>query len=143
MTVRHRPITLPVDDMDRLRPTVIPHDGALPPPGPATPGMDRRQLLDTGDRWFGWVRTEPRLAGGWHTHGERDSYIYMLQGTIHVDYGPGGRERVTARAGDLVFNPAHMVHREVTDADAAELFVVRVGPGPLTTNVDGPDPDEA
>jgi uncharacterized RmlC-like cupin family protein len=104
--------------------------------------MDRRQLLDAGERWFGYVRTEARMAGGWHTHGERDSYIYMVSGSIHVDYGPGGRKRVTARAGDLVVNPAHMVHREVTDDEAAELFVVRVGPGPLNVNVDGPDPDE-
>jgi uncharacterized RmlC-like cupin family protein len=128
--------------MNRPRPIVIALDDAQPPPGPATKGMDRRELLETGDRWFGYVRTAPRTAGGWHTHGDRESYILMVAGAIHIDFGPGGRERVTAHAGDLVVNPAHLVHREVTEGDGAEAFIVRIGAGPLNLNVDGPDPDE-
>ena len=102
--------------------------------------MDRRQLVDEGDRWIGWVQTDVGLAGGWHHHGERDSYIYMLRGAITIEFGPGGTESVVARAGDLVFNPAGLVHREVTGNDGpAELLVVRIGPGPQNVNVDGPD----
>ena len=41
-------------------------------PGPPT-GMDRRQLVDVGDRWVGWVRTTPGMAGGWHHQGDRDT----------------------------------------------------------------------
>ena len=129
--------------MDGPRATVFTLDGAAPPPGPATPGMDRLELLDAGDRWFGYVRTAARLAGGWHTHGDRDSYIFMVRGSMHVDGGAGGRDRVTAHAGDLVHVPAGMVHREVTDGEAAEAFLLRLGSGPLNLNVDGPDPDGA
>ena len=128
--------------MDRPGPIIISAAGAAPPPGPATPGMERRELLDAGDRWFGYVRTEPRMAGGWHTHGDRDSYIFLVRGSIHVDSGPRGRDRVTAHAGDLVLVPARTVHREVTDGEAAEAFLLRIGPGPLNVNVDGPDPDD-
>lgn len=105
--------------------------------------MDRRQLLDRGDdRWVGWVRTEAALAGGWHHHGDRDSYIYVLRGALAIEFGPGGRERIEAGAGDFIFNPARMVHREITaPGDPAELFVVRVGPGPQNVNVDGTDPE--
>jgi len=47
---------------------------------------------------------------------------------------------VTAMAGDFIFNPAGMVHREITAPDEpADLFVVRVGTGPQNVNVDGPD----
>jgi uncharacterized RmlC-like cupin family protein len=103
--------------------------------------MDRRQLLDDGDRWIGWVRTDAGVAGGWHHHGNRDSYVYVISGSIDVEFGPGGRERVTAGPGDVVVNPHDVIHREVTGPEApAELFVVRVGPGPLTVNVEGPDP---
>ena len=120
---------------------VRPADGAVPP-GPPTAGMDRRQLLEHGDRWVGWVRTDAGLAGGWHHHGDRDSYVYIVRGAVRIEFGPGGREQVTAEAGDLVFNPAGLVHREVTEADEpAELFVVRIGSGPLNVNVDGPDPE--
>jgi hypothetical protein len=48
------------------------HPGDAPTaPGTPTPGMDRRQLVDEGDRWIGWVQTTPDLAGGWHHHGDR------------------------------------------------------------------------
>ena len=128
--------------MPRPRAIVVRHSDGVMPAGAPTPGMDRRQLIDDPDRWLGWVRTDAGLAGGWHHHGERDSYVYILRGGVRIEFGPGGRESVTAMAGDLVFNPAGMVHREVTEADEpAELFVVRIGPGPLNVNVDGPDPD--
>jgi uncharacterized RmlC-like cupin family protein len=112
------------------------------PVPPVTAGMDRREVVADGERWVGWLRTEPGLSGGWHTHGERDSYIYMISGEMRIDFGPGGRESVTAKAGDFIVNPAGMVHRETTGpGDPAEAMVVRVGPGPLTVNVEGPDPE--
>lgn len=110
--------------------------------GPPTAGMDRRELMSRDPVWAGWVRTEPALAGGWHHHGEHDSYIFVTRGTIAIEYGPGGRERVEATAGDFIFNPAHLVHREITTAtEPVEVFVIRVGTGPLNVNVDGPDPE--
>ena len=127
--------------MDERRPIVIRAREVTAPPGPPTPGMDRRQLLDDGDHWIGWVRTDAGVAGGWHHHGGRDSYVYVISGSIDVEFGRGGRERVTAGPGDVVVNPRRVIHREVTGPDGpAELFVVRVGPGPLTVNVEGPDP---
>jgi uncharacterized RmlC-like cupin family protein len=103
--------------------------------------MDRRQILDHANVWVGWVRTDAGLAGGWHHHGDRDTYVYVVSGTLTIDYGPGGRDQVRAVAGDLIFNPARMVHRETTTPEGlAEVFVVRVGPGPQNVNVDGPDP---
>ncbi|MES2208893.1 MAG: cupin domain-containing protein [Chloroflexota bacterium] len=128
--------------MEHARPILVRSDEGAIPPGPPTPGMDRRQLLDHEDRWVGWVRTAAGLAGGWHHHGARDSYIYVLRGQVTIDYGPGGRGQMTAVAGDFIFNPARVVHREITAADEpAEMFVVRVGTGPQNVNVDGPDPD--
>lgn len=126
--------------MDQARPIVVRADEAAAPPGPPTPGMERRQLLERDEYWVGWVRTDAGLAGGWHHHGERDSYIYVLRGAVTIEYGPGGRERVTAVAGDFIFNPARIVHREITAPnEPAEMFVVRVGTGPQNVNVDAPD----
>jgi uncharacterized RmlC-like cupin family protein len=126
--------------MEEARPIVVRADAAVQPPGPATPGMDRRQVFDREDCWVGWVQTDAGLAGGWHHHGDRDSYIYVLRGAITIEYGDAGGEQLTATAGDFIFNPARVVHREITGPDEpAEMFVVRVGTGPQNVNVDGPD----
>ena len=110
-------------------------------PGPATPGMERRELFAHEGRWAGWVRTDAGVAGGWHHHGDHDSYIYVLRGSLTIDFGPGGGDSVRATAGDFIFNPARLVHRETTSAGSdVEAFLVRVGTGPQLVNVDGPDP---
>jgi uncharacterized RmlC-like cupin family protein len=125
--------------MGQPRPVVVRAADGVTPLGAPTPGMERRQLYDDQDRWVGWVRSDAGLAGGWHHHGERDSYIYVLRGTVTIEYGSAGRERVMAQAGDFIFNPARIVHREITaPAEPAEFFVVRVGTGPQNINVDGP-----
>jgi uncharacterized RmlC-like cupin family protein len=127
--------------MDQPRPLVIRVSEGPIAPGPPTPGMERRQILDHATAWVGWVRTDAGLAGGWHHHGDRDTYVYLVSGSITIEYGPGGREQVHAEAGDLIFNPARMVHRETTTPEGpAEAFVVRVGSGPQNVNVEGPDP---
>jgi uncharacterized RmlC-like cupin family protein len=108
--------------------------------GPATAGMERRQLYDSAEAWAGWVRTDAGVAGGWHHHGGHDSFIYILSGSLTIDFGPGGRESVRAEAGDFIFNPANLVHRETTSPDGdVEAFVVRVGDGPHLVNVEGPE----
>lgn len=110
-------------------------------PGPSTPGMERRALAERPNAWAGWVRTDAGVAGGWHHHGGHDSYIYVLRGSITIDYGRGGRESIAVGPGDFAFNPAGLVHRETTSAEGdAEVFVVRVGDGPHLVNVEGPDP---
>jgi uncharacterized RmlC-like cupin family protein len=126
--------------VEQLRPIVIRADQGSVAPGPPTPGMERRQIMEDGNTWVGWARTEARLAGGWHHHGDRDTYVYVVRGDLTIDYGPRGREQVQATAGDMIFNPARMVHRETTGDEPAEVFLVRVGTGPQTVNVDGPDP---
>ena len=127
--------------MGYLRPVVLRAADGATAPGPATPGMDRRQIMEHANSWVGLVRTDAGLAGGWHHHGDRDSYIYVLSGGVRIEYGPDGSEHVTAAVGDFIFNPARMVHREITAPDEpAEFFVVRVGSGPQNVNVEGPDP---
>jgi uncharacterized RmlC-like cupin family protein len=103
--------------------------------------MERRQLSDEEDRWVGWVQTTPATAGGWHNHGDRDTYVFMTRGAIAVEFGPGGTQSITMSAGDFGFIPPRTVHREITgEGEPAEAFIVRIGTGPQNVNVDGPDP---
>ena len=126
--------------MADARPSVIRADQAPPPAGPPTPGMDRHEIVEREGTWIGWVETAPGFAGGWHHHGDRESYIYMISGELTLEYGPGGVESITARPGDVVVNPPQMIHREITPPGTrAELLVVRIGTGPQNVNVDGPE----
>ena len=124
--------------MTREPMVVHPDDAVAAPP---TAGMERLTVYEEGGTWAGWIRTDAGVAGGWHHHGGHDSFIYILRGALLIDYGPGGGSSIQASAGDFIFNPANVVHRETTSTEGeVEAFVLRVGDGPLVVNVDGPEP---
>lgn len=105
----------------------------------ATGGIRRFEAFADDERWVGYATTTPDAWSGWHHHGRHDTFFYLIKGTIELEYGEGGRERVAAESGDFVHVPAGLVHREGTPpGDPAEAVVVRVGQGPTVVNVDGP-----
>jgi uncharacterized RmlC-like cupin family protein len=107
-----------------------------------TPGMRRQLAFAAGGLWAGLVHTEPSAASGWHHHGDHETSLYVVRGAMRVEFGPGGREAVEARAGEFLHVPAHTVHRELNpDPDEASTAVIgRAGPGGAPTfNVAGPD----
>ena len=127
--------------MDQHDVSVLRATDAPPPPGPATSGMDRRLLVEHGDRWVGWVRVEPGVASGWHHHAERDTYIFVVAGTMRIEFGPGGSEAVEGSSGDMIVVAKGAIHREVVTSDVpADGFIVRIGPGPQVVNVEAPEP---
>jgi uncharacterized RmlC-like cupin family protein len=108
--------------------------------GPGTPGMVREVAFATDELWIGHVRTEPGVRSGWHHHGEMDTYFYVVQGAIEIEHGAGGRQQLSARAGDFAHIPRASVHREGTSAEQpGEAIVIRIGGGQPVINVDGPD----
>jgi uncharacterized RmlC-like cupin family protein len=107
--------------------------------GPSTPGMERQQAFATEDMWSGFVRTQAGMVSGWHHHGEYETVIYVLTGSLRMEFGPGGSESVEAAPGDFVSVPKGAIHRESNaSAEPADLIVVRAGRGESTINVDGP-----
>jgi uncharacterized RmlC-like cupin family protein len=108
--------------------------------GQPTPGMARQQAIQTDGIWAGHVTTEAGMASGWHHHGEYESAIYVIDGAIRMEFGPGGEEAFDAGPGDFVYVPKHAVHRESDPASApARIVVVRAGHGDPVFNVDGPE----
>lgn len=54
---------------------------------------------------------------GWHHHGEDVTMGYVLKGSIALEFGPGGSQKV----------------------EIGELVISRVGEGQLVFPVDGPE----
>ena len=107
-------------------------------PAQQTPGIRRRQAFTGEDRWIGYVETEPGEWSGWHHHGDTDTYMYVLTGSLEFEVGPA-RERLVVGRGDFALMPAGIVHRERTPPGvSAEIVLVRLGPGPAVVNVDDP-----
>jgi uncharacterized RmlC-like cupin family protein len=106
-----------------------------------TPGKTREEAIAIDGLWSGLVRTEPGVASGWHHHGEHDTSVYIVEGNVRIEFGPGGAQALEGGPGDFVHIPKHLVHREVNAGTTPSLEILsRSGTGPLTVNVDGPDP---
>jgi uncharacterized RmlC-like cupin family protein len=107
--------------------------------GSPTPGMIREEAISTERMWAGLARTDAGIASGWHHHGDHESTIYVLSGTLRMEFGPGGSEVVDAGPGDFLYVSAGAVHRESNPTDEeSQLVVVRSGSGAPVVNVDGP-----
>jgi uncharacterized RmlC-like cupin family protein len=125
--------------MSKSRPVVVhPEEGMPEPPGP-----DRRQFIDRDGRWVGWagwIQNEAGDVSGWHHHAANDTHVYVIRGSVTIDFGPGGAESIVAGAGDFFIIPSQTIHRETTSQESdLEAFVVRVGGDPEHVNVDGPE----
>jgi uncharacterized RmlC-like cupin family protein len=107
--------------------------------GDQTPGMTREQAIAVEGMWAGFVRTEPQMVSGWHHHGDYDTSIYVVSGSLRMESGPGGAEVVEAGPGDFLHVPKGAVHREGNPGnEESHIVVVRAGHGPAVINVDGP-----
>src|SRR5512145_939010 len=109
--------------------------------GTFTPGMVREQAVATDEMWAGFVTTEAGMVSGWHHHGEYQTAIYVLSGSMRMEFGPGGEQVLDAGPGDFLYVPPHVVHREGNPSEEpGTAVVVRSGKGEVVTNVEGPDP---
>jgi uncharacterized RmlC-like cupin family protein len=110
--------------------------------GERTPGMIREQAIAIDGLWAGLVRTEAHMITGWHHHADYDTSIYVVDGALRMEFGPGGTEVVEAGPGDFLHVPKGAIHREENPTDdESRIVVVRAGRGPAVINVEGPARD--
>jgi uncharacterized RmlC-like cupin family protein len=105
-----------------------------------TSGMRRRRAFEAPGLWAGVVHTAPGATSGWHHHGEHETSLYVVDGTMRLEFGPGGGDAVEAGPGDFLHVPARTVHRESNPSPAQEstAVIARAGRGAPTVNVEGP-----
>jgi uncharacterized RmlC-like cupin family protein len=103
--------------------------------------MVREEAVSTEGMWAGLVRTDAHMLSGWHHHGDYDTTIYVLEGKVRLECGPGGSTIVEGGPGDFLHLPKGAIHREGNPTDVeGRAIVVRAGHGPPVTNVTGPAP---
>jgi uncharacterized RmlC-like cupin family protein len=68
--------------------------------GPTTLGMDRQEAFATDAVWAGSIHTDPGMVSDWHHHGAYETVLYVLTGSLRMEFGPRGSMTVEARPGD-------------------------------------------
>jgi len=112
------------------------HEDALRPDPTPTAGMTRAHAITADGLTSGTVSTKPGVMSGWHHHGTHETSIYVVRGTLRMEFLGGAFD---AHAGDFIHVPAGAVHRESNPGDDANLAVFsRAGTGAVTVNIDGP-----
>ena len=87
--------------------------------------------------WMGHVTNDAGFASGAHHHGDVESAIYIISGTLSMRWGDKLEHSADAGAGDFIFVPAQLVHQEI-NASATEPVVAIVARGGenVVVNVD-------
>lgn len=107
-------------------------------PALTTPGIERREAFADDRVWVGTIRTEPHTWSDWHVHPGHDTYGYVTEGTIRVEFDADGNG-VDVGPGGFVLIPAGAPHREGNPGDVPNAGVIfRIGEGPVLVPLDGP-----
>jgi uncharacterized RmlC-like cupin family protein len=96
--------------------------------GYSTPGIVREKAFESAHRYIVVSRT--RVAGGamsgWHHHGQRHLYGFIVAGRMRLEHGPRRTDAVVVRRGDFFHIPPRLVHRDVNPDRDQELVVVNI-----------------
>lgn len=110
--------------------------------GYSTPGIVRAKAFESIHRHIIVSRTRvaAKAMSGWHHHGTRHLYGFMVAGRMRLEYGSRRTDAVLVGRGDFFHIPPRLVHRDVNSGRDQELVVVNilVGRGEPVINVDGP-----
>jgi uncharacterized RmlC-like cupin family protein len=91
--------------------------------------------------WVGFLALPPGATSQWHHHGEWVSYAVVQRGILRWEFGADGGEAIEIGPGGVGRMPAWIVHRDVSAGEEdLEMTLFRAGHGPLTIDVEGPEP---
>jgi quercetin dioxygenase-like cupin family protein len=108
--------------------------------GYSTEGIIRRKAFEFEKVIVSQSQVAPGGASGWHHHGTRHLYGYIVSGRLQLEYVLEGREIADLNAEDFFHVPPRIVHRDINPHKDRELFVVNilVGSGPAVVNINSP-----
>ncbi|MFH5802086.1 cupin domain-containing protein [Haladaptatus sp. CMAA 1911] len=110
--------------------------------GEDTPGIVREVAFKTSNNIMIRAHAAGGTTSGWHHHGDRHVYGYLLNGVAAFEYESNGRERQELAAGDFMHIQPKTVHRDINPTEEEHVWLLNfVGTGPLVVNIDEPNPE--
>ncbi len=107
--------------------------------GKTKEGFDSRPIFESDSDHVGEVRISGGTTGGWHHHGKRTMYGYIMSGKANIEFGQNGQERAILSRGDFFLIPPELVHRDVNpNREEALVLIFSIGKGPTSYEVSGP-----
>ena len=107
----------------------------------STDGISRKKAFESGNFIIAQTRVPPGAISDWHHHAERHLYGFLVEGRLHLEYGPHGKAVAEVGPGDFFHIPPGLVHRDVNPSPKQNSVVVNVlvGEGATVVNVSDPD----
>jgi quercetin dioxygenase-like cupin family protein len=108
--------------------------------GYSTEGIVRKKAFESESAIVSQSQVAPGVVSGWHHHGRRDLYGFIMSGRLQLEYDLNGMEVAELKPGDFFHIPPALIHRDINPDKDRELFVINtlVGSGPAVINVDSP-----
>src|SRR5260370_32842489 len=109
-------------------------------PGDSTQGMTRKRAFESEGANISQSKVAPGVVSGWHHHGTRQLYGFVVSGQLQLEYLLKGNELADLSAGDFFQIPARLVHRDLNPSRDHEAIVVNilVGSGLAAINAEAP-----
>jgi uncharacterized RmlC-like cupin family protein len=111
-----------------------------------TPGMTRVAGVAAGTCgstgiWMGQFTNEPGFRSGAHHHGDVESAIYVVSGSLRLRWGDHLEHAAEASAGDYIFVPARLIHQEIntSSSEGVVAILARGGQENVVVNVELPE----
>jgi len=108
--------------------------------GHSTEGITRKRAFESESTIVSQSQVGPGAVSGWHHHGTRHLYGFVISGLLQLEYSLEGKEIAGVNLGDFFHIPPGLVHRDLNPNKDREVVVVNilVGSGPAVINVDSP-----
>src|SRR5260370_42684255 len=100
--------------------------------GDSTQGIIRRKAFESENAIVSQSQVAPGVVSGWHHHGTRQLYGFIVSGRLQLEYFLRTKEIADLKAGDFFHIPAGLIHGDLNSNKDLELVVVNilVGSGP-------------
>ena len=105
-----------------------------------TSGIIRDKAFETPGLLFARSRIKGGNISGWHHHGKRETFAFVLHGQLHFEWVDGEKGSADVKAGDFFRIPIGLIHRDVNPNPNEEAVIINLflGEGPTTVNVPPP-----
>src|SRR2546430_6005516 len=108
--------------------------------GDSTEGIVRKKAFESETTIVSQSQVAPGVVSGWHHHGTRQLYGFIVSGRLQLEYFLRRQEIADLSVGDFFHIPAGLVHRDLNPNKDRGLVVVNilVGRGRPVISVDSP-----